>query len=225
MGLPQYLDTHEVDMELCLKNLKDEINSQNSTVRDVLEQTTTTKHTTTFHQLSKQLATNVENINVILIHVPEGLEFIHSNSEVHRDLKPENGPFPTTNVLMLVLFSYIHRRWKIADFGVTSEATSKNLVATSKRWGTSGYRAPEVLENNSFNTKSDIWAFGCIAFQLCTKEKPFREDWEVMDYARSSRSLSKEIFSGNWPLCEAGEVAKAIWKSCVDNTLDFLWKK
>ena len=114
MGLPQYLDTHEVDMELCLKNLKDEINSQNSTVRDVLEQMTTTeKHTTTFHQLSKQLATNVENINVILIHVLEGLEFIHSNSEVHRDLKPENGPFPTTNVLMLVLFSYIHRRWKI----------------------------------------------------------------------------------------------------------------
>jgi serine/threonine protein kinase len=229
MNTPPCSDMHEVDMELCLKNLRDEITSQNSVIRDVLEQMTTAeKNTDIFHRLSRQLTTNVKNISDILIQILEGLEFIHSNNEVHRDLKPENGPFPAINVLILVIFSYIHQRWKIADFGATSEATSKTLATTSKGWGTSIYRGPEIIQYSSFNTKSDIWAFGCIAFELFTKEKAFQGDWEVMGCAQSSTSSqksSKEVFSGNWPSGEAAEVAKEISKSCVDNTLDFRWQK
>lgn len=77
---------------------------------------------------------------------------------------------------MLVLFSYLDLRWKITDFGATSEGTSKRLSTTSSRRGTVVYSAPEVLGEDGYNSKSDIWAFGCIVYKLFTKEKAFRSD-------------------------------------------------
>jgi serine/threonine protein kinase len=35
------------------------------------------------------------------------------------------------------------------------------------------YEAPEVINNNEYSEKSDVWAFGCIMYELCTQKKPF----------------------------------------------------
>ena len=79
--------------------------------------------------------------------------------------------------------------WKLADFGFSSDAHSKTFVASSSSKGTSGYRAPELLEDTGhYNAKVDIWALGCILYELATNKKAFPNDWAVFQ-ARTSGSM------------------------------------
>jgi NIMA (never in mitosis gene a)-related kinase len=39
--------------------------------------------------------------------------------------------------------------------------------------GTLFYLSPEVCKGEPFNTKTDIWALGCILYEMCTNRKPF----------------------------------------------------
>src|SRR5271169_487715 len=85
---------------------------------------------------------------------------------------------------MGVLYSRKDGLWKIADFGMAAEGTSKRAKTTSLGRGTGGYRAPELLqEQSTYNNKVDIWAFGCIAYELLTQERAFKGDYYVMQYA------------------------------------------
>ena len=88
---------------------------------------------------------------------------------------------------LLVLFK--NGYWKIADFGLTSEATSNRLVSTSASRGKPCYRAPEMLHEMSpgFNNKMDMWSFGCIAFELLTGQKAFSSDYDVVRYSISKK--------------------------------------
>jgi hypothetical protein len=73
------------------------------------------------------------------------------------------------------------------DFGITSEATSNDAVPTSYGRGTGGYRAPEILnESSAFTNKVDIWALGCIIYELFTGKRAFKDDFGVSDYYNSS---------------------------------------
>lgn len=90
-----------------------------------------------------------------------------------------------------MLFCSATGRWKIGDFGTCSDATSKQLCTTKFSRGTASYRAPEILAetNPKFNNKADIWALGCIVYELFMHAKAFSSDWAVIRYA-SSRVLS-----------------------------------
>jgi len=87
--------------------------------------------------------------------IANGLAYIHSFGVVHLDLKPEN-----------ILIK--NKRLKIIDFG------SSFLLNTEKKQykeyvQSRYYRAPEMLFRAPFNTKSDIWSFGCILYELYTQ--------------------------------------------------------
>lgn len=127
----------------------------------------------------------------ILQHIINGLLFIHFLREVHRDLSPQNGTHPIT-LLMLVL--YQQGNWKIADFGLTSEATSNRLVTSISARGKPCYRAPELLrEKGGYNNKADIWSLGCIGYELFTGQKAFRDDFHVFEYASARKPPKKLI--------------------------------
>ena len=86
----------------------------------------------------------------------------------------------------IVLFSRKDNCWKLADFGTASHATSKRLNTTRASRGTAGYRAPETLAVNAkFNQKSDIFAFGCIIYEIVTGQRLFSDDWESLSYANT----------------------------------------
>jgi serine/threonine protein kinase len=87
----------------------------------------------------------------------------------------------------IVLFSRKDNCWKLADFGTASHATSKRLNTTRASRGTAGYRAPETLdsENAKFNQKSDIFAFGCIIYEIVTGKRLFSDDWASLRYANT----------------------------------------
>jgi serine/threonine protein kinase len=61
------------------------------------------------------------------------------------------------------------------------------LHSTVLKRGTASYRAPEILSPvmGQFNKKSDVFAFGCIIFEIVTLQRLFAEDWTTQTYVRS----------------------------------------
>lgn len=100
---------------------------------------------------------------LILIDVATALQQLHTAGIIHRDLKPGN-------VLM-------HEgRWKLADFGIARDAEIGTQTATFLGWGSRPYMAPELWEGRSPSVKTDLYALGCLAYELLTGETPFKGD-------------------------------------------------
>jgi serine/threonine protein kinase len=92
-------------------------------------------------------------------------------------------------MLIPVLYSHNDEAWKIADFGLTSEGASIAAQTTDYSRGTPGYRAPELIYDTKYTkytNKTDIWAIGCIFYELVFKNKAFAGDVAVLDYARDT---------------------------------------
>lgn len=88
-------------------------------------------------------------------------------------------------VKILVLYSCRVRAWKIGDFGLTAEGSSKQVQITRYSRGTPSYRAPELImdeENRTYNNKVDIWALGCILFEAIFRKKAFSSDFAICKY-------------------------------------------
>jgi serine/threonine protein kinase len=89
-----------------------------------------------------------------------------------------------------VLYSFQDHLWKLADFGLSAEGTSKRPLTTVNASGTSGYRAPELVRELTYTNKVDIWAMGCILFELIFARKAFPNDIDVWSYACSGKELN-----------------------------------
>ncbi|GLD94962.1 hypothetical protein PINS_up003587 [Pythium insidiosum] len=109
----------------------------------------------------RQIGLDEATARFYLADVVNAIEYMHSQQIVHRDLKPEN---------MVVCSSDGHLR--LVDFG-----TAKDLENTALNGpnfvGTPEYMSPETVDNKSVTFAADLWALGCIAFQLLTGETPF----------------------------------------------------
>eukprot|EP01156_Anaeramoeba_ignava_P014219 Anaeramoba_ignava/a608525_44.p1 GENE.a608525_44~~a608525_44.p1 ORF type:complete len:423 (-),score=155.50 a608525_44:155-1423(-) len=114
---------------------------------------------------------NEEGSQFIAAEVLSALEYIHSKNIIHRDLKPEN-----------ILFSADHHI-KIIDFGTSKilQPTDGQTVRSGSFCGTAEYVSPEMLKNKEATQASDLWAFGCVIFQLFAGKPPFRasNDYQI----------------------------------------------
>ncbi|MFO0118418.1 MAG: protein kinase domain-containing protein [bacterium] len=88
------------------------------------------------------------------------LEYIHSRRVIHRDIKTQN------------LFLTGNNTVKIGDFGISKVLESTTQIAMTVV-GTPYYLAPEACQSEPYTTKSDIWALGCVIYELCTLKQPF----------------------------------------------------
>jgi len=105
------------------------------------------------------------------IQIARGLAAAHERGFVHRDLKPEN------------LFITQDGRVKILDFGLAQQATpvSANADTEETRFttgagivvGTPGYIAPEQMFGEAATPRSDVFAFGVVAYEMLTGSHPF----------------------------------------------------
>src|SRR5437762_14109498 len=85
------------------------------------------------------------------------------------------------NLTFLVLYSDGH--WKITGFALTSLSSKSDLPQmTENGRGTAGYRSPELVSGACYSTKVDIWALGCVAYEILTRTKAFEDDYEVYSY-------------------------------------------
>jgi serine/threonine protein kinase len=95
-----------------------------------------------------------------------------------------------------VLYSSRHHRWKLADFGISAEVIANQSRITSLARGTACYRPPEIINTHTYNKKTDIWALGCVIYELLTTERAFQSELDVYKYDVNSditRSLVSSV--------------------------------
>ncbi|CAG8324589.1 unnamed protein product [Penicillium nalgiovense] len=95
---------------------------------------------------------------------------------LHRDLKPENIFLGSDNTV------------KLGDFGLSKQMQSHDFASTYV--GTPFYMSPEICAAEKYTLRSDIWAVGCIMYELCQKEPPFN--------ARTHIQLVQKIREGKF---------------------------
>ncbi|KAF2149234.1 Pkinase-domain-containing protein [Myriangium duriaei CBS 260.36] len=118
----------------------------------------------------------------------DSIAYMHSKGVIHRDLKPEN----------VLLDSNMHT--KITDFGTAkilniksdpegADASGDPLDGAdtdraTSFVGTAEYVSPELLTDKNACKASDLWAFGCIVFQLLAGRPPFKASNEYQTFQK-----------------------------------------
>ncbi len=105
----------------------------------------------------------------IFLQVCAALSAAHALGIIHRDLKPEN--------IYLVEFLGDPDFVKLLDFGIAKQTElgrgDRKLTQTGMLFGTPEYMSPEQARGDTFDHRVDVYAMGCILFQLVTGKLPF----------------------------------------------------
>jgi serine/threonine protein kinase len=94
----------------------------------------------------------------ILIQVANGLQYAHENGIVHQDIKPAN------------IFVQENDRSRIVDFGLALPIGS---IDDTGFGGTPFYMAPEQIECEEVDERTDIYSFGIMTYEMVTGQRPF----------------------------------------------------
>ena len=120
----------------------------------------------------------VEEALAIATQIAEALESAHARGIVHRDLKPANIKVRADDSVKVLDFGLAKA---VGNDGPTSEAsatptiTSPALTRLGVILGTAAYMSPEQARGREADSRSDIWAFGCVLFEMLARQRPFEE--------------------------------------------------
>jgi len=110
------------------------------------------------------------------VQIASGLAAAHEKRVVHRDLKPEN------------IFVTSEGRIKILDFGLAKQNVAGDSENTASRdtltergtvMGTVGYMSPEQVRGDAADSRSDIFSFGAILYEMLTGTRAFKGNSSV----------------------------------------------
>jgi eukaryotic-like serine/threonine-protein kinase len=107
--------------------------------------------------------------------IAEALETAHEHGIIHRDLKPANIKITTDGNVKLLDFGLakaIESHPASTDIQ-NSPTISRIATQTGIILGTAAYMSPEQAKGKSVDRRTDIWAFGCVFFEMLAGKRPF----------------------------------------------------
>ena len=155
-----------------------------------------------------------ELIIKIILQIVNGLRHMHKHAHViFRDLNPNN---------IMLDYSF---NVKLIDFGLTVEQNeNKGKVSTLLNQsvqpvfeGSVLYSSPEVMENDIITYESDIWALGCIIYEMIKLRPPFNGD--------NPLTIAKNVCEGNYERLNENDFKLGEIIELVNNCLIVDWKK
>ncbi len=105
----------------------------------------------------------------------EGLEYAHDRGIVHRDLKPANVKITPDGVVKILDFGLAKALEGEVATGDPSRSPTMSRLATQAGiiLGTAAYMSPEQAKGRSVDRRADIWAFGCVLYEMLTGTHAF----------------------------------------------------
>lgn len=92
------------------------------------------------------------------------LNYLHNEKRViHRDLNP-------ANIIIDSSFNV-----KLTDFGLAKQV-NQSISVMNSFVGTLAYSCPEIVQNQKYSQKADIWSLGCILYELVMMKAPFNSN-------------------------------------------------
>ncbi|KAK4122529.1 Pkinase-domain-containing protein [Parathielavia appendiculata] len=138
--------------------------------------------------LKKTVTFDIECTRFYGAQILDAIAYMHSRGVIHRDLKPEN----------VLLDDQMHI--KITDFGTakllpdpreprppenrSGQDGSQDDKSNASFVGTAEYVSPELLTDKAVGKPSDLWAFGCIIYQLLAGRPPFKAATEYLTFQK-----------------------------------------
>ncbi|RLE26677.1 MAG: hypothetical protein DRJ65_05005 [Acidobacteria bacterium] len=115
------------------------------------------------HLLKAGVLGDLNAVSSVLLQVAEGLRHAHQRGIIHRDIKPSNIRILEDGTV------------KIMDFGIAKSLEgSSNLTQTGIALGTAGYLAPEQIQGEPVDQRTDIFSLGVVGYELITGSRPFK---------------------------------------------------
>lgn len=106
-------------------------------------------------------------LNKIVLQAAEGLYYMHTKGWIHLDIKPDNFLVSSDGTTKLIDFTIAEKRKK---------GLSKLFHSAKVAKGTRSYMAPEQIRRKVCDERTDVYAFGCVLFELVSGKPPYTGD-------------------------------------------------
>jgi serine/threonine-protein kinase len=138
------------------------------------------------HELQRRGRLPWEAVVQYGLQICAALECAHKQGVVHRDVKPSN--FLLTEDGQL----------KLSDFGLAMMAAARKITQAGKTAGTFLYMAPEQIRGQEVTPRTDLYALGCVFYELLTGKPPFLAETPAatlhMHLKEAPQRLSQQVF-------------------------------
>ena len=114
------------------------------------------------------------DVMTIARQMADALDAAHEGGIIHRDLKPANIKLRADGVVKLLDFGIA--KVFVGEGAITEESPTVTAAGTRAGTilGTAAYMSPEHARGRSVDKRTDIWAFGCVLYEMLTGRAPFK---------------------------------------------------
>lgn len=155
-------------------------------------------------------------LDKIVEQAAEGLYYLHTKNWIHLDVKPDNFLVSREGQVKLIDFTIAQKK---------KSGLGKLFHSAKVAKGTRSYMAPEQIRRKVCDERTDVYAFGCVLYELCTAKPPYTGDTPNDLLSKHlSASIPSPIVHNDNVTREFADLVKSMMAKKPDNRPSSMWE-